>query len=314
MRLDDGQPLQARAPPCSTRDGLRTLVTDREQLPHRPLRARGPRRARGLELRARVDRARATLPPGRARRALPRRLPLGRAGRHGGAHGRPAAADDRLGPLALGRRGAGRARRAAASSSPSAAPTSTSTPGPGAPAYLYVRRRRCRSGCARRSRAGSARTTSSPWSAGYAPAAGIARFLAGTPPILDLAAVEEGVRLTAEAGIARAAREVRRADRADRRAARRAGWRRWASALGSPRDPARARLARLAAPRGGLADLPRADRARGRRPGLPRPGLDPSRRRAALHPLRRRLGRDRPPARPGRARGSSATSTPRRRA
>jgi kynureninase len=29
----------------------------------------------------------------------------------------------------------------------------------------------------------------------------VARFLAGTPPILDLAAVEEGVRLTAEAGV-----------------------------------------------------------------------------------------------------------------
>jgi kynureninase len=35
----------------------------------------------------------------------------------------------------------------------------------------------------------------------YAPAAGIARFMAGTPPILVLAAVEEGVRVTAEAGI-----------------------------------------------------------------------------------------------------------------
>jgi kynureninase len=37
----------------------------------------------------------------------------------------------------------------------------------------------------------------------YSPVAGIGRFLAGTPPILDLAAVEEGVRLTAEAGVAR---------------------------------------------------------------------------------------------------------------
>jgi kynureninase len=35
----------------------------------------------------------------------------------------------------------------------------------------------------------------------YAPAPGISRFLAGTPPILVLAAVEEGVRITAEAGI-----------------------------------------------------------------------------------------------------------------
>jgi kynureninase len=37
----------------------------------------------------------------------------------------------------------------------------------------------------------------------YSPVEGIGRFLAGTPPILDLAAVEEGVRLTAEAGVAR---------------------------------------------------------------------------------------------------------------
>ena len=34
----------------------------------------------------------------------------------------------------------------------------------------------------------------------YDPVDGIGRFLAGTPPILDLAAVEEGVRVTAEAG------------------------------------------------------------------------------------------------------------------
>jgi len=36
----------------------------------------------------------------------------------------------------------------------------------------------------------------------YDPEPSIRRFLAGTPPILGLAAVEEGVRLTAEAGIA----------------------------------------------------------------------------------------------------------------
>lgn len=35
----------------------------------------------------------------------------------------------------------------------------------------------------------------------YEPAPGITRFLAGTPPILVLAAVEEGVRISAEAGI-----------------------------------------------------------------------------------------------------------------
>jgi kynureninase len=35
----------------------------------------------------------------------------------------------------------------------------------------------------------------------YDPAPGIGRFLAGTPPILRLAAVEEGTRLTGEAGL-----------------------------------------------------------------------------------------------------------------
>jgi kynureninase len=41
----------------------------------------------------------------------------------------------------------------------------------------------------------------------YDPVDGIGRFLAGTPPILDLAAVEEGVRLTAEAGVDRLRRK-----------------------------------------------------------------------------------------------------------
>jgi kynureninase len=37
----------------------------------------------------------------------------------------------------------------------------------------------------------------------YDPVDGIGRFMAGTPPILDLAAVEEGVRVTADAGVDR---------------------------------------------------------------------------------------------------------------
>jgi kynureninase len=37
----------------------------------------------------------------------------------------------------------------------------------------------------------------------YDPVDGIGRFLAGTPPVLELAAVEEGVHLTAEAGVGR---------------------------------------------------------------------------------------------------------------
>ena len=46
----------------------------------------------------------------------------------------------------------------------------------------------------------------------YDPVDGIGRFLAGTPPILDLAAVESGVELTVEAGVDAAVREVGRAD------------------------------------------------------------------------------------------------------
>jgi kynureninase len=37
----------------------------------------------------------------------------------------------------------------------------------------------------------------------YDPVPGIGRFMAGTPPVLQLAAVEEGVRVTAEAGVNR---------------------------------------------------------------------------------------------------------------
>jgi kynureninase len=73
--------------------------------------------------------------------------------------------------------------------------------GPGAPAYLYVA-------------AGLQGELRSPiwgWFAqreqfamerDYDPEPGIRRFLAGTPPILGLAAVDEGVRLTAQAGVA----------------------------------------------------------------------------------------------------------------
>jgi len=73
--------------------------------------------------------------------------------------------------------------------------------GPGAPAYLYV--------------AGELQQTlrSPIWGwfgqreqfameRDYDPEPDVRRFLAGTPPILGLAAVEEGVRLTAQAGVA----------------------------------------------------------------------------------------------------------------
>jgi kynureninase len=72
--------------------------------------------------------------------------------------------------------------------------------GPGAPAYLYVAERLH----------GTLRSPIWGWfgqreqfamERDYDPEPDIRRFLAGTPPILGLAAVEEGVRLTAEAGI-----------------------------------------------------------------------------------------------------------------
>ena len=74
--------------------------------------------------------------------------------------------------------------------------------GPGAPAFVYVAREL------------QPRLRSPIWGwfgqrdqfamdRGYDPVEGIGRFLAGTPPVLDLAAVEEGVKLTAEAGVDR---------------------------------------------------------------------------------------------------------------
>ena len=162
-------------------------------------------------------------------------------------------------------------------------------------------RRASRTRCARRSRAGSARTDQFAMERPYAPAPGITRFLAGTPPILVLAAVEEGVRITAEAGI-EALREKSIAQ-TELLIALHDEWldaARLHARLAA--RPGTARLARVAAPPRGVADLQRADRARRRHPRLPRPGQRPARHRAALHALRRRLRRDRPAARPGRAR------------
>jgi kynureninase len=74
--------------------------------------------------------------------------------------------------------------------------------GPGAPAFLYVAselQSRLRSPIwgwfGQRDQFAMERP--------YDPVDGIGRFQAGTPPILDLAAVESGVTLTAEAGVAR---------------------------------------------------------------------------------------------------------------
>ena len=130
-----------------------------------------------------------------------------------------------VGPLALGRRGPGASCATRASSWRSAAPTSTSTPARARP-RTCTRRRRCCRGCARRSGAGSASATSSRWSAPYDPVDGIGRFLAGTPPVLDLAAVEEGVQAHRRGRRRAPAREVRRPLRADRSRCTTRGWRR----------------------------------------------------------------------------------------
>jgi kynureninase len=74
--------------------------------------------------------------------------------------------------------------------------------GPGSPAYLYVAE-------AAQKELGSpiwgwfGQSEQFAMDRPYDPVPGIGRFLAGTPPILQLAAVEEGVRLTVEAGMDR---------------------------------------------------------------------------------------------------------------
>lgn len=72
--------------------------------------------------------------------------------------------------------------------------------GPGAPAFLYVNRR-LQSEAISPIWGWFGQTRPFDFSLDYAPAPGIARFLAGTPPILSLLAIEPGVELLLEAGI-----------------------------------------------------------------------------------------------------------------
>ncbi len=73
--------------------------------------------------------------------------------------------------------------------------------GPGAPAFLYVRPRPARPSCVSPSGAGSAQRDQFAMGPAYVPADGIDRFQVGTPPVLGLVAVDEGVALTAAAGM-----------------------------------------------------------------------------------------------------------------
>ena len=210
------------------------IVLDRDNFPTDRYVADGVARECGLTLRwidvdtvGRGDRRRCSPRPSdradRAGRAQPRRLPLGLPRRRRRAHPdrprrRRAGA---LGPVPLRRLGAGRARRLGASTSRSAAPTSTSTAAP-----------------ARRpsatSRPGTCDELTQPiqgWMGAadpflmgpvYAPAAGIRRFLSGTPPIVGMLALQDMVELIDEVGIGRRPREVGRAHRVRHRAGRRA--------------------------------------------------------------------------------------------
>jgi kynureninase len=109
--------------------------------------------------------------------------------------------------------------------------------GPGAPAWLYVRQ----------ALQGELRNPIQGWfgqrdlfemAQGYDPAPGIVAWLTGTPGILALAAVKEGVRLVAEAGIPRIrAKGIALTEFAIELVdARLAGL---GASVGSPRDPAR---------------------------------------------------------------------------
>jgi len=72
--------------------------------------------------------------------------------------------------------------------------------GPGAPAFAYVARRH-QPTLEQPLTGWMGHAAPFDFSDDYAPAPGIERLLCGTPPVLALAALEEGVRLVAEAGI-----------------------------------------------------------------------------------------------------------------
>ncbi len=288
------------------------IVTDAGQLPDRPLRARRARRGAEVRIRSgrRPDRRRrrARL-RGRGRRdrePLPRRLPLGRAGRPPRDHRRGARRRRArpLGSQPLRRRGRdrpGRGRRRSRGrlhlqvpergSGSARVPLRPARPRRGAPLAdpgLVRAARAVRHGpCVRPGR----------WD----------------PPLPGRDALDPRARV--RAGGNRADRRGRdRGDRGQGASAHRARDRTPRRPPGTARLHARhaarpgpPRRARRVPPRGGLAHLPRPDRARRGHPGLPRPGHRPLRLPAALHELGRRH-RDRRAHAPA---SSSAASTSR---
>ena len=248
--------------PARTRDRLRA-----QQLPDRPLhrRERSPRQ-RGLRAAA-----------GRRPTRSPTHLDERRRGADADARQLPQRPHARHGRADARRPCRRRARRSGTWRTPPARCRSTCTRagadfavgcgykylngGPGAPAFVWVHPR---------TRAHGPRELRQPLSgwlrpcgavrvrADYRPAAGIARFLCGTPPVLSLARARMRRRTcsAAEASAAcRAARQVDRADRALHRAASRRAAPASASTLASPRD---------AAERGSQVSFAHAGRLRGR--------------------------------------------------
>ncbi len=109
--------------------------------------------------------------------------------------------------------------------------------GPGAPAWLYVAPR-LQAGLRPPIQGWFAQADQFAMGPAFEPRAGIAGWLTGTPPILSLVAVEEGVRVVAEAGIdAIRAKSVALGEYAVERLD--ADLAPLGCRLGSPRDPAR---------------------------------------------------------------------------
>ncbi|WP_222270419.1 kynureninase [Modestobacter marinus] len=81
--------------------------------------------------------------------------------------------------------------------------------GPGAPAFLYVRRE-LQPQLRQPIWGWFGQSDQFAMGAVYDPAEGVDRFAVGTPPVIGMAAVEVGVRLTAEAGVERLAQKGRR--------------------------------------------------------------------------------------------------------
>ena len=199
--------------------------------------SRASPRSSGLPLRLDDDEPRA--PGGRPARALPRQLP----------HRRPARPRRRSRPRAdaVGARviwdlshSAGAVPvglRAAGAQLAVGCTYKYLNAGPGAPGYLYVRED-LQDGLRSPIQGWFGQTDQFAMERGYEPHAGIRRFLAGTPPILGLAAVEEGAKLTAEAGVA--ALHAKAIALTERLIALHDDWLApLGFELGSPRDPAR---------------------------------------------------------------------------